>query len=229
MKENEMYLRALREVFDEEFESDMRAVEACEEHIFSERHVKKMDLLIRNQRKPYFKLISTAGRRAACIIIALLAIPFSALTVKAGRETVNDLIMTSQSDNNEYKLRPASDSGYPTVIKYEYYISDMPEEFKQTNYEAYEAVVTYLFENDEGDYIQLNQWVKTDTFTAGMDNEHSQVFETLTDENGQEYIACSSDGFCKIFWDDGEYLLELTSNLDKDTVYKLCRSTKIKN
>lgn len=62
MKENSLYIQALQEVFDAEFENEMNYFDSYEEHIFTKSHNKKMEKLIRRQRKPYFKLICTAGR-----------------------------------------------------------------------------------------------------------------------------------------------------------------------
>ena len=60
---------AMEEVLDEEFAEYINTLPIYADHQFSERHNRKMNKLIRIQRKPYFSLISTAGRRAACIIV----------------------------------------------------------------------------------------------------------------------------------------------------------------
>ena len=93
MKESSLYIQALQEVFDVEFENEMNSLDSYDEHVFTQKHNKKMGKLIKRQRKPYFKLISTAGRRAACIVVAIIVFSAYALSVKAIREAVYDFIV----------------------------------------------------------------------------------------------------------------------------------------
>ena len=51
-----------------------------EEHEFSEKFKRKMERLIRRYAKPYYMLINTAAKRAACIIICII-VALSALTI----------------------------------------------------------------------------------------------------------------------------------------------------
>lgn len=92
-------LQAIENVFNERFESDMEEFRSTPPHVFSEKHNKKMAKLIKRQRKPYFKLICTTGRRVACIVVLMLVVFASSLTVKAVREAVYDFIMSIFSDH----------------------------------------------------------------------------------------------------------------------------------
>ena len=67
MEANKLFLQALEENYDDGFDKYMSSLEAKyeTEHTFSKKHDKQMQKLIKQQRKPYFKLISTAGHRAA--------------------------------------------------------------------------------------------------------------------------------------------------------------------
>ncbi len=51
-------------------------------HIFSERHIKKMQRLIKAQRKPYYFLINTTLKKVAIIFIALAIVFTAAITLK---------------------------------------------------------------------------------------------------------------------------------------------------
>ena len=93
MNENTLFIQALKDVFDEEYNADMEAILLNDEHEFSDKHNKKMKKLIKRQSRPYFKLISTATRRAACIIVAMIVLSASALSVEAVRNAVYDFII----------------------------------------------------------------------------------------------------------------------------------------
>ena len=124
---------AMEEVLDEEFAEYINTLPIYADHQFSERHNRKMNKLIRIQRKPYFSLISTAGRRAACIIVAFVVLSASALSVKAIREAFFDFITSIFSDHNVVTTESGTDKGYPTTIEEEYYISELPEGFEEMN------------------------------------------------------------------------------------------------
>ena len=96
---NPQILQALEKVFDERIEYEIEELESEEPHAFSKKHIKKMTRMIRDQKKPYFKLICTSGRRAACIIITIIALSASALSVRAIREAIFDFITKNFSDH----------------------------------------------------------------------------------------------------------------------------------
>ena len=69
MNENLQFLQALKDVSDEDFNEDMNSISLTGEHEFSDKFNRKMKKLIARQKKQYFRFVSTAGRRAACIIL----------------------------------------------------------------------------------------------------------------------------------------------------------------
>ena len=64
------------------------------EHEFSENFKKRMKKLIRSQKKPYYFMINTVGKRVASfIIILVLAFTTTVLSVKSLRESVWNFIV----------------------------------------------------------------------------------------------------------------------------------------
>ena len=100
MNENLQFLQALKDVSDEDFNEDMNSISLTGEHEFSDKFNRKMKKLIARQKKQYFRFVSTAGRRAACIILAVVVISASALSVEAVRNAVYDFLFESQRCNN---------------------------------------------------------------------------------------------------------------------------------
>lgn len=78
---------ALAEALIPEYESLL--AEASSEHIFSESFEKKMKTLINRRRKPYFRMINTVGKRAACIAVCVVIACTATLNIGAVKETVH--------------------------------------------------------------------------------------------------------------------------------------------
>ena len=221
MKCSELFLQALEKDYNERFDSYMSSLEdkCCEEHIFSDKHNKKMTKFIKRREKPYFVLISTAVRRAACIAAAILVVSVSALSVKAIRETVFDFIKHIFSDHNVVTTEDGKDVGYPQTIEEEYYISELPTGFEETNKGRTDnSFDIAYFRNDE--YIFFTQYTKA-AYEQTYDNEHSE-FNEYIDSDGKQYMLITNKSETTYIWDNGRYIFEITSNLDKKDALKLC-------
>ena len=223
MNENLQFLQALKDVSDEDFNEDMNSISLTGEHEFSDKFNRKMKKLIARQKKQYFRFVSTAGRRAACIILAVVVISASALSVEAVRHTVFDFIMKIFSGHSVVITESGTDSDYPTSIKENYYISRLPDGFKQTQYgKTDKSFSEYYAYNDS--YILFKQIIKAD-YETYFDNEQTDYVKV--EDGGQDYFLFESDNDVTYIWDNGSYIFEITSNLDKETVLNLCKSTKL--
>lgn len=226
MFDNPLILQAIQEVFNERFDDEMKELESEEPHIFSEKHNKKMAKLIKDQKKPYFTLICTAGRRAACIVAAILILSASALSVKAIREAVFDFIMRIFSDHTVVTTESGTDTGYPETIEEEYYISELPEGFYQTQYVLNNTLLSSCYSDDHGNYILFKQEVKSlyETYydINNSMNRKAYIYKDM------EYMIIETDVDTTYIWDNGHYVFEITGNIDKKELLDLCYSTKSK-
>lgn len=224
MDSKEIIGNAMEEVLDEEFAEYINTLPIYADHKFSERHNRKMSKLIKRQRKPYFKLISTAGRRAACIVAAVVIFSASVLSVEAVRNAVFDFISKIFSDHNVVTVEGGTDSGYPETIEKEYYISKLPSEFIITNRFKTDNSIDISYQNDDK-YVMFSQYTKS-AFVQYIDNEKTQYTEIQ--DSGTVYMALINDSDTTYIWDNGSYIFIIQSNLDKDTVLNLCKSTRLK-
>lgn len=190
----------------------------------SKKFQKKMSKLIERQRKPYFVLISTAGRRVASIIIIILVmLAASSLSVKSVRKTIKSFFVESNSDWVKVYTPP-----YHTTIKDVYEIENIPDGFELYQSNGNELHVFKEYRNNDTDkFIIFSQ--HSLPFRMSMDNEYSTI-KGYTDENGQEYIIQEGKEVYYVFisWNNGDYVFYIYSNLDKNTVLDLCRHTKKK-
>ena len=217
--------RAIGEAFEPKLDEFIDSVNFDVNAEFSEKFERKMDKLIRRRNKPYFNLICTGGRRAACIVAAIIILSASSLSVEAVREAVNDFFMSIFGDHTVVSVNNATEKDYPATIKEEYAISNLPDGFELSDYNRDSGTIFAAYYNGDK-YILFEQIVHC-AYTDNLDNEHSEL-EYYTDESGQEYLIHNTDHDYCFTWDNGEYILKITSNLDKNDMLELCKSTKLK-
>lgn len=224
MDSKEIIGNAMEEVLDDEFDKYINDLPLYADHKFSDRHNRKMRKLIKRQRKPYFKLISTVGRRAACIVTAVLIFSASALSVEAVRKEVFDLIINKFTDRSGVvTVESSTDEDYPDTIEEEYYISALPDGFEETSNSRSETN-NYMVYSKEEDYIIFSQFTKSE-FKLYFDDEYP---EYSIDPEGEKYFIIKTD-YDKIYiWNNERYAFYVQSNLDKDTILNLCNSIKVK-
>ncbi len=217
--------RAIGEAFEPKLDEFIDSVNFDVNAEFSEKFERKMDKLIRRRNKPYFNLICTGGRLAACIVAAIIILSASSLSVEAVREAVNDFFLSIFGDHTAVSVNNATEKDYPATIKEEYAISNLPDGFELSDYNRDSGTIFAAYFNGDK-YIFFEQFVH-DSYSGYFDNEHSEL-EYYTDESGQEYLIQSTNhDFC-IMWDNGRYILQIKSNMNKDDVLELCKSTKLK-
>ena len=213
---------ALQELFDEQTLEFLQDVDRFEPHIFSKRHDKKMKKLFKRQRKPYFKLISTAGRRAACVFAAIVVLSSSAMSVKAVRKTFFDFITSVFSDHQVISADTGSNDGYPDTIEEEYRISKLPQGFKQQYHNRTETMVDIPYYSSDSRIIST-QFTK-DSFEIIFTDEAKT--EEFADTDGQKYQIVVTEYETVYIWDNGRYVFMVSGDLDKETMLDLCRSVK---
>ncbi len=226
MEQYSILARALDDVMTEELNAYLASVDFSVEHRFSEEFERRMQKLIKRREKSYYKLICTAGRRAACTAaVVVLALGF-AMSFECVRASVKEFFTKNLSDHIILEVSPEHVRSAPETIEEIYEITELPEGFELVDSLEYptSAYAGYIFEEY---YIDFSQNTKA-TYRISLDNEHS-VLETYVDASGQEYlIHHSQSGRLCVIWSENGYIFEIKSNLDEKTVMDLCRSTKIK-
>ena len=116
----EEFKAAFREVVSSEF-AHIPTDESSIDFTFSEKFIKRMDKLIKSQRKPYWNFISTVSRRAAVIIVAIITLVTAAFSVKAIREPIIKFIKQVYESFTHYSF----DGDTVEIITKEYTITQM--------------------------------------------------------------------------------------------------------
>lgn len=224
MNEFSILSKALGEVFEPQIDEFMETVDLKSDYEFSDKYRRKMNKLIKRREMPYFRLICTAGRRFVCAAAAVVIILASSLSVEAVREAIHDFLMNIFNGHTAVSVSGTIED-YPTFIEEEYEIANLPDGFELVDFYADDMLVFSTYLKDDK-YIFFQQMVYDD-FNENFDNSHS-ITEYYTDEFGKEYLIQDTGHNWCVIANNGKYIIQVTSNLDKETTISLCKDTKIK-
>lgn len=219
---NDKFKKAISEALCDEYSESISKHNS--DHVFSDSFNKKMDKLIKRQRKPYYKLINTAGKRVACFIVLLLVASFTTvISVDAFRGAFKDFFMEIFSTHSEISAVDDHNENVPQTIEKNYDIT-----YDLTGYDIifdeldeFSRHIIY----QKGDvFIDYYQGVKSE-FDFGLNTEDAEI--TTLDMNGHEAIYyCDNRNYHHIIWDNGEYIIMLDSNIGKDGLISIANSVQ---
>lgn len=161
------FKNAFREVVSSEF-AHIPCDEGSIDYTFSERFNKKMDKLIKAQRKSYYFLINTAAKRVAVIFVAFLTMFTASMSVKAIREPVINFVVEVYESFTRYFF----DGDTTDNIDKVYTITDLPSGFTEFNKFENETNITTVYQNSNGNIIEFTQGISDNT-TFNIDTENS--------------------------------------------------------
>lgn len=213
----------LKEIMCEVYRQDFAEFDNPPRHYFSRRSRKKLNsILYPNALQPVENSRRIAPSKR--IIIALLIIILMAVGITVGAAITNGFLRKEHSDNTEL-FTPAT-ANCPKTIENVYYLPEIPK-----GYELYETVsdnwsisTSYMNRNIDR-CLALEQTVK-ELYKSHVDNEHHPLEEVDINGHYGLYLG-KGDGWGVIIWDNGDYILELSGDFNKDELLNLAKSTKI--
>ena len=213
------------------FEYDEMYEQADDEHDFSKGFEKKMDKLISRRKKPYYIMINTAFKRVAVIIIAFISISaVTILSVDALRDFFKDLFVNIFSDHSHVVANTEPEVGessltitYPEKIESKYEIAYDLSGYEKTVYSDDEMSVEIGYVNGEKS-IDYSQYPVShyDVFLNTEDAEIEHI-----DINGHDAMFfMDNNGYYSITWNNGEYIIQISANLNKDEFIDIAKSVQ---
>lgn len=219
MNENN-FKKALYAALTPEYEKILS--EQKTEHEFSSKFNKDMQKLVKRRRKPYYKLINTVGKRVACIIIAfLVASSVTILSVEALRNAVADFFVSIFEKFST--VQPIEDDSAPLIIEDIYEITYDLNEFTidYEEYDDYSRYITYIKDDIAIFYEQYTKYM----YDVNINTEDAEISTLII--NGHEAIYFQNNHqYYNIIWDNGDYIISLLSNIDKDILIDIAESVK---
>lgn len=193
------------------------------EHTFSRGFEKKMRRLIRRRRKPYYPLISTAMRRAACLLVMIgagLILSFKGVVYAADRFADDFLIIKS---NRRVMVFSQKDTDSPAALETLYEPTSVPAEYELVNRNILDGSL-YMDYRSEDNEIIFKQYVKRDFIMN--DREEIMQFDRV-DIDGHKALLHTGEGFSELYWDNNDYIITMYATLGKDELIKLAKSVRI--
>lgn len=224
---NEMFKRALAEALIPEYESSVPQTET--EHEFSPEFEKKMNMLIRRQKKPFYMLVNTASKRVACVVACVaLASSVAVMSSSALRGGFADFFMDIFTDRSV--VTPAeSDAEAPATIEEKFGITYDLSDYQMTCYESDEHSVRCAYEK-EGYAIDFEQRVKSNFENIMLNTEGAEEIETISINGYEAMYFCNYLDYHYILWENEEYIFMLISDIGKNELIDIAESVqKVEN
>lgn len=172
------------------------------QHEFSPEFERKIEKLIRKEKKFLWHFVNTASKRVAVIAAVFVMLLTTACSVEAIREPIVRFLIEVYESFTEYTFEGDKSD---TITK-EYQMSTVPEGFTQTDYFKEDAVIITTYENSDGDMIRFSQSITTDT-NLFIDNESSVT--KIIDVSGREVHLYIQDGLTSAIWLEDTYLFKV--------------------
>lgn len=204
------------------------------EHIFSGKHNRAMKRLFKTYEKKKINLYNNyehttnlkLNRKSfilimVAIFLAILAGCTAAIYYLGGFKAV------AHTDNTE--LFSIELDGSPQIIEKIYSLESIPQSYEifDTDSSDYFHYVGYI-NPTTNQTIGFSQWVKN-IYHNHANTEGYALEETEINGNDGVIIDYSNETEygCLIIWDNGDYILEISSNLSKPETLNLAKSAKI--
>ena len=193
--------QAFREVASMEF-ADIPCDETLIQFNFSDRFTQKMEKLIARQKKPYWEYVNTVGKKIAIVAILVLSI---AVTAFRNEEVRASMLQWCEDIYGEY-IRYYFEGDTTKVIEHEYQLTKIPEGFERVYDQRDIETVVIGYENEVGDYIQLEQYA-TDGYETYIDNENGEWSTEII--GNKEVILADYGTQMSAMWNEDGYFMFL--------------------
>lgn len=205
-------------------EYEQQLSEEVVEHTFSPEFEEQMDKLIKRRRKPYYSMVNTVGKRVAVLIFAFFIVSFTTImSVEALRKPFLKFITNMFSTHSEIKSDPDDSKEYPKTIERKYGITKGVDGFTQEILCENNDRISLHYSN-VNNHIELTQWT-VDRFDIYANTENSTTEHI--DINGFDAIGWyDNHNYYHLIWNNGEYVIDLGSNIGKDKLIEIAKSVQ---
>jgi len=228
IRDNPLIIQALRENQNKKADALMEAAENIH-FSFSSEFERKMEKLIRAQRKPYYPLVSTRPRRAVLALAVALTLMISLVfSVSALRVPVVRFIVEAYEKFTAIFFVKEDDSArLPETIESSYYPHWLPEGYvlDEARSVVSDSQAISLFVSQQGEVILFQQYTLI-PIGLGINTEGVPSEEVFVGDCAGIYY--SNLGSQTLLWENGKYGFSLEGPMDKEVLLKMASSLKEK-
>ena len=216
--QNEKFKSAIHKAMERDYRN---LTKSSENHMFSPKFEKRMKRLIGRRNKPYYRIINTAAKRAACTAAAVLIVSSATImSVDALRNAIIDFIV---SVYEKFSIIFTEDKKAPETIEEIYNITYDLNDYTIDYHEYNEIFRNTVYVKD--DYvIDFSQYTKS-AYNLLINTENAET--TAIDINGNEAVYFyDNHNYSHIIWDNGDYIIDISSNIDKNALISIAKSVE---
>lgn len=217
--EDDLLLIEALNVYHKKALSDLPNNEELEKITFTENFEKKMQKLIKAQKKPHYNMTNSVGKRFACILVAIIALFTMVMSVSAIREPFIKFIVETF---DKYSAIYFAEKPTQATHSFERIIPEyIPAGFEITidnNYDIYSFIE---YKNETGNIFTLQQRYCDENHML-IDTENTQLQKILI--NNEEAIYYEKSDTKYLVFTRGEYGFILIGNLEKEEIIKIAKS-----
>ncbi len=196
-------------------------------HRFSVRHRRAMKKILSvNQPERGLRYLPPYKKIAVAVVLIFLAL-FAGCASTIFKFVSENFQGTVYEDNTQ--LFAVNLENCPQTIEYRYVLTNVPEGFEliETIPSSTNIYTCYL-DDSTGQIITLNQWVKSH-FSMHYNTEKGKFEEIMINGTAGLLIEFSSDrqNNSTIIWDNGDYIIEISADLDKNSALDILNISKI--
>ena len=169
-------------------------------------------------------MINTAGKSVAVFAVTFLIISMTTvMSVKALREPFLDFIMSIFTDHSTVSTVSQTDKDYPAAINDRYTIT-----YDLSGYElvySNEDQIYIRSDYKNNDIMIMFSQIVVSEYQANINTEGAEIEHI--DVNGHDAIGFEdNNGYYHLIWNNGEYIIDLGSNIGKDVLIEIAKSVQ---
>lgn len=191
---------------------------------FTPKFEKKMQSLIRRERRFYYPLVKTPVRRLVTIAVTVI-IALSVLTMSVGALRNAFFQFLTEVFSTHTIVVSSETDGSPTDFRDVYEPTEFPDQFElvEKSDPATETAYLSLYYRKDDRHIGFYQWLKSE-YDVSINTEQDKA-EPI-EINGFEGFLLNTGGICLITWDNGDYILEIIANIGEDALISVAESVQ---
>ncbi len=213
------FKNAFREVVSSEF-AHIPSDESSIDFAFSEHFNKRMEKLIRSQKKVYYNFFNTAYKRVAIICVVLLTMLYTACSVKTIREPIVNFFTEVHESYTRYFFEGDTSS----QIEKEVFITKLPDGFVQSDKIESDLAITTVYVNNDST-IKFTQQ-STSNASHSFDNENGTL--TRVNISNLNIDIYESENIKHAVWTDSGCFFKLTciGDISIDSITMMIKSVQ---
>jgi hypothetical protein len=210
----------------EQVENETKANQAM--HVFSREFEKRMEKLLKMSAKPYFRYVSTIGKRVALIAVTFfIALSITTFSVDAIRTPViNFLAEVYETFTSLMFGSDDVENVFPETIEDMRTPENIPGGYTASEPMDMGILIQITYSATGKDEILFEQYIISST-VINMDTEGVDLEKLMI--NDCEAFYYENKGQHVLVWTDGQYGYSLTGNINKNVLISMTKLKKDRN